>query len=389
MKKWKWILILTAGVISLLYFLLSDNSNDNTVDLQTSVVKQGDLRLTVAATGVIAPYVEVEVKSKAGGEIISFPAEEGDDLKKGEAAVMLDPETEQSRVNQANADLLMAEARLDKAKINLKDAGRRLKRQQSLFEDNIISKQDLDDVIITFEKAGSDVRIAEAEVIRSNETLKVAKDRLQDTEIKAPLTGTILNKYVVEGQVIASTTSSVSEGTLLFTMADLDRIYVRAMVDETDIGKIKPGQKATITVDAYQGKVFNGLVLRVAPKGRVESTITVFDAIIEVSDQDKAMLKPVMTANVELLFGLRKNVLLVPSEAVRTKGEETGIYRLFNEQPLWTPVSVGVSDGILTEVHDGINEGEVIVISRVESTEGKTGKPENLRRGFRVFRRKK
>jgi HlyD family secretion protein len=217
----------------------------------------------------------------------------------------------------------------------------------------------------------------------------VAKDRLQDTEIKAPLTGTILNKYVVEGQVIASTTSSVSEGTLLFTMADLDRIYVRAMVDETDIGKIKPGQKATITVDAYQGKVFNGLVLRIAPKGRVESTITVFDAIIEVSDQDKAMLKPVMTANVELLFGLRKNVLLVPSEAVRTKGEETGIYRLFNEQPLWTPVSVGVSDGILTEVHDGINEGEVIVISRVESTEGKTGKPGNLRRGFRVFRRKK
>ncbi len=389
MKKWKWILILTAGVISLLYFLLLDNSNDNSVELQTSVVKQGDLRLTVAATGVIAPYVEVEVKSKAGGEIISFPAEEGDDLKKGEAAVMLDPETEQSRVNQANADLLMTEARLDKAKINLKDAGRRLKRQQSLFEDNIISKQDLDDVIIAFEKAGSDVRIAEAEVIRSNEMLKVAKDRLQDTEIKAPLTGTILNKYVVEGQVIASTTSSVSEGTLLFTMADLDRIYVRAMVDETDIGKIKPGQKATITVDAYQGKVFNGLVLRVAPKGRVESTITVFDAIIEVSDQDKAMLKPVMTANVELLFGLRKNVLLVPSEAVRTKGEETGIYRLFNEQPLWTPVSVGVSDGILTEVHDGINEGEVIVISRVESTEGKTGKSRNLKRGFRVFRRKK
>jgi HlyD family secretion protein len=389
MKKWKWILILTAGVISLLYFLLPDNSNDNSVELQTSVVKQGDLRLTVAATGVIAPYVEVEVKSKAGGEIISFPAEEGDDLKKGEASVMLDPETEQSRVNQANADLLMTEARLDKAKINLKDAGRRLKRQQSLFEDNIISKQDLDDVIIAFEKAGSDVRIAEAEVIRSNETLKVAKDRLQDTEIKAPLTGTILNKYVVEGQVIASTTSSVSEGTLLFTMADLDRIYVRAMVDETDIGKIKPGQKASITVDAYQGKVFNGLVLRVAPKGRVESTITVFDAIIEVSDQDKAMLKPVMTANVELLFGLRKNVLLVPSEAVRTKGEETGIYRLFNEQPLWTPVSVGASDGILTEVHDGINEGEVIVISRVESTEGKTGKPGNLRRGFRVFRRKK
>jgi HlyD family secretion protein len=389
MKKWKWILILTAGVISLLYFLLPDNSNDNSVELQTSVVKQGDLRLTVAATGVIAPYVEVEVKSKAGGEIISFPAEEGDDLKKGEAAVMLDPETEQSRVNQANADLLMTEARLDKAKINLKDAGRRLKRQQSLFEDNIISKQDLDDVIIAFEKAGSDVRIAEAEVIRSNETLKVAKDRLQDTEIKAPLTGTILNKYVVEGQVIASTTSSVSEGTLLFTMADLDRIYVRAMVDETDIGKIKPGQKASITVDAYQGKVFNGLVLRVAPKGRVESTITVFDAIIEVSDQDKAMLKPVMTANVELLFGLRKNVLLVPSEAVRTKGEETGIYRLFNEQPLWTPVSVGASDGILTEVHDGINEGEAIVISRVESTEGKIGKPGNLKRGFRVFRRKK
>jgi RND family efflux transporter MFP subunit len=236
----KWILVIAGiGILVAIAFLFrSERTREISEDIRTGVVQRGNLRITVAATGVVTPYIEVEIKSKAGGEIISFPFEEGDHLKKGEVAVQLDPEIEQSRVNQANADLLIAEAKLEKARITLKDRELRLRRQKSLFKDKVISRQDLDNVVLDTESAKSDVKISEAELIRSRETLKEAEDRLKDTKIKAPLTGTILRKYAEEGQVIASTTSSVSEGTLLFTMADLNRIYIEAMVDESDIGRI-------------------------------------------------------------------------------------------------------------------------------------------------------
>ena len=389
MRKWVWVLMGIVVLSALFYVFSSNNKNGDLENLKTELIKKGNLKITVAATGVVTPYVEVEVKSKAGGEIVSFPFEEGDILKKGDVAVKLDPETEQSRVNQANADLLVADARLEKAKITLKDEELRLKRQRSLFEDKVISRQDLDNAVIAAEMARSDVKIAEAELIRAREALKEAKDRLKDTEITAPLNGTILKKYAEEGQVIASTTSSVSEGTLLFTMADLNRLYIEAMVDETDIGRIKPGQTVSITADAYLGKTFRGNIIRISPQGRVESTITVFDVTIEVEDKDKTMLKPVMTANAEILIELTKNVLLVSSEAVRSRRDETGVYKIQEEEPVWNPVSTGKSNGILTEIYGDIKEGDEVVLSGIESNYQTTEGARNLRRGFWFFRRKR
>lgn len=389
MKKWIWIVSGIIIVFVLFYFFSSDNTRNDFEKFKTAVIKRDDLRLTVGATGVVTPYVEVEVKSKAGGEIISFLFEEGDKLNKGEVAVRLDPETEKSRVNQAHANLLIAEAGLEKARITLKDKELKLKRQKSLFEDKVISRQALDNAIIAAEKAKSDVKIAEAGLIRAKETLKEAKDRLEDTELRAPLSGTILKKYVEEGQVIASTTSSVSEGTLLFTMADLDRIYIKALVDETDIGRVRADQTVNITVDAYTEKIFKGNVVRIAPKGRVESTITVFEVTIEVENKDRSMLKPMMTANAEILTDLKKDVLLVPSEAVRAKGDETGIYKASDGKPFWIPVSTGMSNGILTEVQGDVKEGEEVIISGIEDESQASGGTRNLRRGFRIFGRKK
>jgi HlyD family secretion protein len=388
-KKWIWILLIVISIFAIFYFSGSvDNGNDLT-NFKTAVVKRDTLELTVAATGTITPNIEVEVKSKAGGEIINFYFQEGDTLRKGEVAVRLDPETEKSRVNQANANLLIAEAKLEKAKITLKDEELRLKRQKSLFEDKVISRQDLDNATLAVNRAGSDVKITEAELIRAQETLREAKDRLEDTEIRAPLSGTILKKYVEEGQVIASTTSSVSEGTLLFTMADLNRMYIEAMVDETDIGRIRPGQSVTMTVDAYRGKAFNGKVIRIAPKGRVESTITVFDVTVEVNDKDKGMLKPMMTSNAEILIDRRDDVLLVPSEAVRQKDEQTGIYRTSEGEPVWVSVHAGSSDSIFTEIEGDVREGEEVIVSGFEEKMVSSDRARNLRRGFWFIGRKK
>ena len=389
MKKWIWV-ITVAIILSMLFFYLkSNNTSEISESFMTAPVTRGELRLTVAATGTITPYTEVELKSKASGEIISFPFQEGDILSKGKVVVRLDPETERSRVNQANANLLIAEAKLEKAKITLQDEELSLKRQKSLFEDKVISRQELDSRTFSVSRAVSDVKIAKAELIRAKETLKETQDRLADTEIKAPLSGTILKKYVEEGQVIASTTSSASEGTLLFIMADLAKIYIEAMVDETDIGRIITGQPVTISVDAYREKIFNGQVIRIAPKGRIESTITVFDVIVEVNDKDMKMLKPMMTANAEILIDRKVNVLLIPSEAVRQVKNKTGVYKALNNEAIWVPVSTGSSDGILTEIEGNISEGEEVIVSSIDSSMKSSGNSRNLRRGFRMLGRKK
>ena len=376
MKRWFFFSVFIIAAAAGAYALFRPAQvQEGKMELVSAKVIRGDLKLMVAASGVVTAYTEVEVKSKAGGEIIDFPFEEGDVLEKDAVAVKLDPDTEQSRVNQADADLKMAEARLEKAQVNRKDAELRQDRKKRLFDDGVISRQELDDAVIATERAKSDVKVAQAELIRMRESLREAKDRLKDTAIRAPLKGTIIKKYVEMGQVIASTLSSASEGTPLFTLADLDRLYVETMVDETDIGRINAGQEASITVDAYPGKTFRGKVLRIAPKGRVESTVTVFDVVVEVIDRERLMLKPMMTANVEILYDLRQSVLLVPAEAVRSRGEKTGVNRLGEGGLVWTPVSAGKSDGIVIEISGEIREGDSVEISKAER---KTGRPGGL-----------
>src|SRR3989304_215220 len=295
--------------------------------LRTAKVTKGELRLEAMANGIITPDVEVIVKSKAGGEIIDFPFNEGDIIKKGEVIVKLDPETEEARAKQAEATLLMTEARLEKAKIGRKDSEVKLGRQTKLFEDGIISRQELEDSEIGFQKAGTDVKLSQAELMQSREALNEANERLADTKIKAPFTGTILKKFVDRGQVISSTLSSASEGTQIFSMANLDNIFVTTHVDEVDISRIAPGQAAIVKVDSLPGREFTATVERVAPKGRTEMTVTIFDVVVRVTDRDKALLKPGMTADVNITTSVKNDVLLVPRDAVKTRDDKlTGVY---------------------------------------------------------------
>jgi HlyD family secretion protein len=208
LKKWLVIFVIFFSFLALYYYWgpFYEMEENTTAPLKTFTVEKGDLSVVVTATGTVKPNVEVEVKSKAAGEILSFPFDEGAGLKKGQVVVRLDPELEISRVNQARAELHIAEGKLERARVDRKDTELRLKRQKQLFEKGVISRQAYDDAVIA-------------------QQLKEAEDRLEDTEIRAPLGGTILEKLVEEGQVITSTISSVSEGTPLFTMADLSRIY--------------------------------------------------------------------------------------------------------------------------------------------------------------------
>lgn len=368
MKKLAIAVVITlAAVGAFIYYTGKPGGNSEFTGARTAKVQRGDLRIEVSASGTVTPDVEVIVKSKAGGEITSFPFNEGDLVKKGQAVVELDPETELARKNQAEANLLMAKARLEKAGVALKDAEIKHKRQQSLYGDGIISRQELDDAEITELKARSDVKIAEAERFQTSEALKEAQERLDDTRIKAPFTGTILKKFVDRGQVISSTLSSASEGTQIFSMANLDNIYVNAQVDEVDISRIKVGQSAAASVDSLPMRLFGGVVARIAPKGKVDRTVTVFDVVIEITDKDKGLLRPGMTANVTMLVDKVVGALLVPREALKLKDGKTGVYLLKAGSPGWVEVKPGKTDGIITEVEGDLSPGDEAIVSELDS----------------------
>lgn len=379
-KKGVYALIAITVLAAVAVFWLSSGKGPEAEERKTAKAGIGDLKIEAAANGVINPEVEVIVKSKAGGEIIDFPFNEGDLVTKGTVVVTLDPQTEEARAKQAEAVRLMAEARLEKARIARKDAEVRLSRQKRLYEDGIISRQELDDSEIAFLKAGADVKVAEAELMQSGEALREARDRLADTKIKAPFTGTILKKFVDRGQVISSTISSASDGTQIFSIANLDEIFVTAHIDEVDISKITPGQEVEVRADSLPGRKFRGSVERVAPKGRTEMAVTVFDVVVRVTDNDKSLLKPGMTADVKIVTSTRTGVLLIPREAIKTRNRKAGVYIVKGTEQEFVQVETGETDGTLIEVKTGIGEGAEVVTSPVSPDKGK----DNRRRRFLI-----
>lgn len=376
----KWLLIAAAAVIAAAagLYLLGGGEDPGTEPLKTARAAKGELVLEAISSGTVNPEIEVVVKSKAGGEIIDFPNNAGDVIKKGQVVVKLDPSTEEARTKQAEATVLSAKARLERARISLADSETRLSRHERLFGDGIVSEQELDDARVARRTAAADVGIAQAELMHAGEALKEAKDRLADTSIKAPFTGTILKKFVDRGQVISSTISSASEGTQIFSMANLDRIFVTAAVDEVDIAAIRAGQKASVTVDALPGRAFEAVVERVAPQGRSERTVTVFDVVVRVTDRDKAALRPGMTADASIRTEAREGVLLVPRAAVKSMGPKVGVYVLKAGNPEFVEVTTGPTDGVAIEITGGIEEGAEVVTSGLPKPGG-NGAPKRKR----------
>jgi len=243
----------------------------------------------------------VELKSKASGEIIQLPIEEGDIVKKGQLIAHLDATTAKNDFDQAEADL-------EVAKVALSQATKQAQRQKQLYERKLISELDYENSVVAKEQANSNL-------VRAQTAMEYAKERLSDTVIRSPIDGIILKKFVEKGQIIASATSVVSGGTTIATVADMSKAFVRTSVDEVDIGQIAPAQKATVIAESYPDREFYGEVLQIHPLAKMEQNVTTFDVTIEV-DNSEGLLMAGMNASVEIIAGFKENVLLVPREAL-------------------------------------------------------------------------
>ncbi len=296
-------LVMVILVVLLVWnpFGKSKEAESAATTISTAVVTKGSLTVAVNSTGVVEPILTVDLKSKASGEIIELPIEEGDIVKEGQLIARLDATTTRNDYDQAAADL-------EVAKKNLSLAEKEAKRSGELFNQKLISELDYENSLLSREQAKSSL-------VKAQTNLESAKERLSDTVIKSPINGIILKKYVENGQIIASGISAVSGGTTIATVADLTRAYIKTSVDEVDIGQIEPGQKATIIAESYPDKEFSGEVLRIHPQAIVEQNVTTFDVTIEVDNTD-GFLMAGMNASVEIIAGFKENVLLIPREAL-------------------------------------------------------------------------
>ncbi|MDE0423150.1 MAG: efflux RND transporter periplasmic adaptor subunit [Gammaproteobacteria bacterium] len=285
-------------------------SDDQAVEedafFEAAGVVRGNIRVAVEAAGGIEPVTTVEVKSKASGEILELHVDTGDTVEAGTLLARIDQRMLKNNLDQAKASLEVSRAELTNAESQLE-------RIQKLYERESLSKAD-------YEQSMLQHAAARSQVVRGEIQVENAEIALEDAIVKAPISGTVIERLVEQGQVISSPMGDVGGGTLLLQMADLARVRVRMLVDEIDIGKVVPGTIAQVNVAAYPTRSFEGAVLKVEPQASPQQNVTMFPVLIDL-DNAEGLLKPGMNAEVELVVADRTDVLTIPNAALRTEAD--------------------------------------------------------------------
>jgi HlyD family secretion protein len=282
------------------------STEDPAVQIQTAPAERRDIIVDAEATGVVEPINVIEVKSKASGLITQMSVETGTEVKPGDLLVQVDTRDVKNQYDQSLADLKAAEARVEVVSAQRK-------RSDELFAQRIITAQEHEATTLDFANA-------QAQLVRSRASLDLAQQRLDDATVRAPVAGTIIEKTVSIGQVITSATGAFGGGTTLLKMADLGKVRVRALVNETDIGNVRAGLAATVTVDAYPERPFRGQVEKIEPQAVVEQSVTMFPVLVSIANEE-GLLKPGMNGEVSILIDQRDGVISVPNDAVRSPRE--------------------------------------------------------------------
>lgn len=304
MNKWmKPAIALVLVLIPVSAFMVRGGEPESAeaTELEFQLAERLSLEVTAEAAGMIEPIRLVEVKSKASGEITRLLVESGDRVTRGQLLGEVDPRDVRNTYAQAEADLAVAKARMTTAQAQKQ-------RSAELRKANVITEQEFESA--TFEEASARSQLVKAEV-----NLELARERLGDVTIQAPTDGVIISKSVEEGTIIQSASQNISGGSIIFTMADLSVMQVRTLVDETDLGKIQPGQQSRVSVEAFPGRTFRGTVMKIEPQAIVEQNVTMFPVLVRLENADGA-LKPGMNAEVIIEVARRQDVVTVPNAAV-------------------------------------------------------------------------
>jgi len=283
------------------------------VALPTVTITRGEIAVRVQATGTVEPINPVDIKSKAQGMIIKMPVEVGSVVKRGELLAQIDPRDVKNQFDQAMADDLVATASIEKA---IRDRA----RKDTLFARHVITQSEHDSTRSTF-------AAAQSQLVTSKSNLDLARQKLEDASVEAPIGGTIVSRPVTQGQIITSATSA-NGGTTLMTVADLGRVRMRVTIDEVEMGNVRVGLPASVAVDAFPDRTFDGVIEKVEPQAIVTQGVTFFPVMVSINNKD-GLLMPGMNGEVTIRAADLTNVVQVPIDAIRPTSELAPVARMF------------------------------------------------------------
>jgi RND family efflux transporter MFP subunit len=283
------------------------------VALPTTDVKRGDINVRVQATGVVEPINPVEIKSKASGQIIKMPVEVGSVVKRGEQLAQIDPRDVKNQLDQAIADDLVSTASLVKA---MRDQA----RKDSLYAKRVITASEHD-------STKSSIAAARSDLVSKRASLDLARQKMEDASVEAPIAGTVVSRPITNGMLITSATSA-NGGTTLMTLADLGRVRMRVTIDEVEMANIRVGEQASVAVDAFSDRTFDGVIEKIEPQAVVTQGVTFFPVMVSISNKD-GLLMPGMNGEVTIKAADLKQVLQIPIDAIRATNELAPVARMF------------------------------------------------------------
>jgi HlyD family secretion protein len=360
-------------VVILAVFLFRQCDRDDLGEYQTVTVTRGSITQAVTATGTLNPVVNVQVGSQISGNIEKLLVDFNSPVKAGQVVAQIDPAVFQAAVLQAQGDLDNAKAALEFAEVTQK-------RMVELVEKQNSSQSELDQANAALHQAQANVKIKEG-------ALQKAKVDLEHCTITSPIDGIVISRSVDVGQTVAASLSAP----VIFTIAnDLAKMQIDAAVAEADIGTVDVGQKVEFTVDAFPRRIFHGDVVQVRNAPTTVQNVVTYDTVIGVNNAD-LKLKPGMTANLSIVGAQRDDVLKISNAALRfrppaatpplpptggTGGRppmrkpgdlqtERTVYVLRSSKPTAVQIKTGISDGITTEVLDGLKEGDRVITAMV------------------------
>ena len=327
---------------------------------EVAVVDRGAIRARVTATGTVNPIKTVQVGTQVSGTIQSLGADFNSAVAPGQTVAQIDPRLFQAAVNQARANLDLAQANTRKARAAASDARSIANRNRELAAQNLVAKQTADTAEANARVAEAAVEAAAATERQTRAALDSASLNLSFTKIVSPIHGTVITRNVDVGQTVAA---SFAAPTLFLIGEDLTKMQVDTNIAEADVGRLAPGMRATFTVDAYPAEPFTGTIREVRNSPQIIQNVVTYDAVVDVANPD-FKLKPGMTANLEVIYADRKDVLRVANAALRfhPRAQASQPQPPLGKKVVWierngklAPVvfTPGVSDGTYTEVIDG------------------------------------
>ena len=361
------VIVIAGGCV----WIFGRKKTQDRVDFATEQVKRGNVSNSITATGTIEPVTEVEVGTQVSGIIDKIYVDYNSVVKQGQVIAEMDKVTLLSDLQSAKATYNGAKAEYDYQK-------KLYERNKKLHDKQLISDTDYEQNVYNYRRAESTFQQSKAALAKAERNLSYAT-------ITSPIDGIVTSRDVEEGQTVAS---GFETPTLFNIAADLTKMQVVADVDEADIAGVKEGSRVTFTVDAYPDDVFEGKVTQVrlgstnssssSTSGSTTETVVTYEVVI-TADNPELKLKPRLTANATIYTDTHDNVLVVPNKALRFTPEKQlaagrKITDTKGEHKVWTldangftahPVKVGLSDGIHTEITEGVREGMAVVTETV------------------------